>query len=163
MADNRPVRVLGRMALISLVLGVSLSAASTERVDAGLVLATSLAWSFVPVLQLLTGLILIRGSAGRAAALDAYFATHMPWSFWILGVHALFLLAGPARDIALWIALTAVVPAVWTAWLLVEMCRDRLGLSPRESRQRVILHEVLSYSLVLAYVHFAVALGARLA
>lgn len=151
------------MVLLSLVLGVSLSAAATERVDAGLVLSTSLGWSFVPLLQLVTGLVLTRGSGNRSAALDAYFATHGPWSLWILGVHALFLLVGPSRDAALWIALTAIVPAAWTARLLVVMCRHTLGLSARESRLRVALHEGLSYGLVLLYVHFAVALGARVA
>jgi hypothetical protein len=163
MPDNAwQVRIVGRMALLSVILGVSLSAAATERVDAGLVLSTSLAWSFVPVLQLLTGLVLTRGTANRADALDAYFATHGPWSLWILGVHALYLLAGPARDAALWIALTAAVPAVWTARLLVRMCRERLGLSARESRARVLLHEAISYGLVLLYVQYSVALGARL-
>lgn len=164
MADNPwPVRIVGRMALLSVILGVSFSAAATERVDAGLVVSTSLAWSFVPVVQLLTGLVLTRGSAKRFTALDAYFATHRPWSLWILGIHALFLLAGPARSAALWLALTAVVPAVWTARLLVTMCRDRLGLSARESRRRVAIHEVLSCGLILLYVWFAAALGARLA
>ena len=76
---------------------------------------------------------------------------------------ALFLLVGPSRDAALWIGVTAIVPAAWTAWLLVVMCRHTLGLSARESRLRVALHEGLSYGLVLLYVHVAVALGARVA
>ncbi len=151
------------MVLISLVLGVSLSAASAERVDAGLVISTSAAWSFVPMLQLLTGLVLTRGSADRIGALDDYFATHVPWSLWILAVHALFLVVGPARDAALLILLTGVVPAIWTARLLVRMCREGLALSAREAWRRVAVHEAISYALVLAYVHFAVALGARLA
>lgn len=162
MADNRAVRVLGKMALVSLILGVSLSAASTGRVEAGLVLSASLAWSFVPVLQLLTGVILTRGSADRSGALDAYFATHRPWSLWILGVHALLVLASPARDAALWLAVTAIVPAVWTAWLLIGMCRRSLGLSASRARRRVMAHEALSYGLLFAYIYFAVALGARI-
>lgn len=155
--------VARQMALVALVIGLSLSAAATERVDLGLVLSTSLAWSFVPVLQLLTGLVLTRGAADRSAAVIAYFGTHGPWTLWILSVHGVFLLAGPARDAALWFALTAVVPAVWTARLLLTLCRVHLGLSPGESRRRVLIHQGLSYGLVLAYVQFAVALDARLA
>lgn len=150
------------MTLVSLVIGVSLAAASTERVEIRLILSTSLAWSFVPLLQLLTGLVLTRGITARVAALDAYFGTHAPWSLWILGVHALFVVAGPARDAALWLALTGVLPAVWTARALLAFCRCRLGLSSREARRRVALHQVLSYGLVLLYVDFAVRLGARL-
>jgi hypothetical protein len=159
--DNRAVRLLGQMTLVALVIGVSLSAASTERVDFRLVLSTSLAWSFVPALQLLTGLVLTRGSADRLRALEAYFRTHVPWSLWILGVHALFVVATPARDAALWVALTAVVPAVLTARALLALCRSRLALSPRAARRRVAVHQALSYGLVLLYVEFAVALGAR--
>lgn len=150
------------MTLVALVIGVSLAAGSTERIDAGLVLSTSLAWSFVPVLQLLTGLVLTRGSRDRIATLDAYFGTHAPWSLWILGVHALFLVVSPARDAALWLSVTAVLPAVLTARALIILCRSRLGLSTWEARRRVALHQFLSYALVLLYVDFAVALGARL-
>jgi hypothetical protein len=151
------------MALLSVILGVSFSAAATERVDAGLVVSTSAAWSFVPVAQLLTGLLLTRGVPERVAALDAYFATHGPWSLWILSVHALFLLAEPARSAALAIAVSGAVPGIWTARLLVRLCRERLGLSARESRRRVAIHEALSYGLIGLYVWFASALGARLA
>lgn len=150
------------MMLVSLVIGVSLAAASTERVEIRLILSTSLAWSFVPVLQLLTGLVLTRGTPQRFAALDAYFGTHAPWSLWILGVHALFVVVGPARDAAEWVALTAVVPAAWTARALVVLCRTSLGLSPGHARRRVAVHQALSYGLVLLYLDFAVRLGARL-
>ena len=99
--DNPGVILLGRMALIALLIGTSLSAAATERVDIWLVLSATLAWSFVPVLQLLTGLVLVQGTAlDWRRALEAYFATHWPWSLWIVGVHAAFV-AIPVTFLAL--------------------------------------------------------------
>ncbi len=84
--DNADLRVLGYMALVALVIGTSVSAAATERVTLSLVLTSALAWSFVPLLQLGTGLWLVRsaGAGRRVAALERYFETHRPWSLFIL-------------------------------------------------------------------------------
>ena len=151
------------MALVAVVIGTSLSVASTERIDIFLVLSTSLSWAFVPVLQLLTGSILVRGVSGKGEALAAYFGAHAPWSLWIIAVHAVFLAVGPARDHALWIALTGVIPAILTVRLLLALCEQELHFPRHVARRRVVVHQLASYLLVGLYVNFAVALWPRLA
>ena len=163
MPDNLPVRLVGRMAFVALVIGTSLAVSSTERIDLSVVLSTTTTWTFVPLLQLATGLILVRGVRGTTAALAAYFDTHVPWSMWIIVSHAVLLLAGPARDAALWMALTAVIPAFLTIRLLVVLCETQLGMSRRLALRRVAVHQTVSYALVLLYVAIAVALWPRLA
>lgn len=163
MPDNLLVRLVGRMALVALVIGTSLSVSATGRIDLWLVLSTSLGWGFVPALQLLTGLILVRGLGGKEPALAAYFDTHTPWSLWIVGVHALFLLVAPARDEALWTALTAVIPAILTVRLLLGLCERDLGMARHVARRRVAAHQAATYGLVFVYVALAVALWPRIA
>ena len=157
------MRLVGRMALVALVIGTSLTVSATERIDLWLVLSTSSSWVFVPVLQLLTGLILVRGVSGKGPALAAYFGTHVPWSLWIIAVHALLFVVGPARDEALWLAVTAVIPAVLTVRLLLALCEREWGIPRDVARRRVAAHQALSYLLVLVYASLAVALWPRLA
>ena len=150
------------MTLISLVLGTSLTVAATERVTISLVLAGTLGWSFVPMLQLLTGLLLIRGGRpGHVAALEPYFDTHWPWSLWILTSSAVLLMIPTTRAFGVWAALTAAVPLIWTIRLLIGCCRDVLHLSNRQARRRVALHQIVTYAITLAYVNAAVALWPR--
>src|SRR5215210_6473940 len=87
--DNSEVHYLARMALTTLVLTTAMSVAATGRLTVALFLSGLACWWFLPVLQLLTGLLMIRGSGlERRAALDGYFATHRPWSLWVLIVAA---------------------------------------------------------------------------
>lgn len=163
MHDNLPVTLLARMALVALVIGTSVTVAATERLTLSLVLSGSLGWVFVPLLQLLTGLLLVRGlPGGRMRQLERYFATHWPWSIWILVFNAAVLLL-PMRLTGLWLTATAVVPMLWTVWLLMEFCRQDLALDSRMARRRVLLHQSVTYVLVVGYVSVAVALWPRLA
>jgi hypothetical protein len=151
------------MLLIALVIGTSVTVSATERVTIPLVLGGTIAWSFVPGLQLLTGLLLVRGiDGGRARALDQYFATHWPWSLWILGFHGLVLMWPPIRALGLLPVATAVVPMIMTFRLLLSLGRQHLGLSGFQVWRRVALHQGVTYLLVLGYVSFAVALWPRL-
>jgi hypothetical protein len=163
MPDNPSVKVVSRMALVALVIGTSVTVSATERVTLPLILAGTIGWSFVPFCQLLTGLLLTRGvGGGRTMILDRYFATHWPWSLWILAVHAVFLMAPVVRSVGLGLALTAPVPIIWTVRLLLGFCRSELGMDRRQSVRRVGLHQAATYLLVLGYIFFAVALWPRI-
>ena len=151
------------MVLIALVVGTSVSVSATERVTISLVAAAAIGWSFVPLAQLFTGLVLIRGSAGeRLPLLNRYFATHRPWSLWIITLHFALLTSAVARQLGLWSTVTAVVPFVWTIWLLRRFCRDELGVEGRYAWLRVAVHQSVTYAVVLAYVFVAVALWPRI-
>jgi hypothetical protein len=175
--DNSRVQTLGRMALIALVIGTAVTVSATERVTISLVAAGAIGWSFVPVLQLLTGWLLLSGPVvaggpvpgvatgpvpGSGLALDRYFATHWPWSLWILAVHGGFLMLPAIRTVGLLFVVTAAVPVIWTVRLLLVFCRDELRMSRRQSWRRVALHQAVTYLLVFGYITFAVALWPRI-
>ena len=154
--------LLARMALVALVIGTSVTVAATERLTLSMVISGSLGWAFVPLLQLLTGLLLVRGvPGGRMRQLERYFATHWPWSIWIIAFNAAILLL-PGHLTGLWLTATAVVPLLWTVWLLMEFCRQDLALDSPIARRRVLLHQAVTYGLVVGYVSVAVALWPRL-
>lgn len=158
------MRLAGRMALVAVIIGTSVTVSATERVTLSLVLAGTIGWSFVPVLQLLTGLLLIRGRAGegRVRLLDRYFALGWPWALWIVGVHATLLMWPAGRRLGLMvIAATAAIPILWTLRLLLDFGRRELGFDSRQARIRVGQHQALSYVLFLTYVFFAVSLWPR--
>lgn len=153
------MKVVGQMGLVALVIGTSVAAAATERVTIPLVLSSSLGWAFVPVIQLLTGLVLVRGAARgrRLHALERYFDTHRPWSLWILGVHAVFLLVPASRGLALGLVPFAILPALLTVRALVRVCREVLGMPATAARRAVALHQAITYVIVLAYAAWASA------
>lgn len=158
------MRLAGRMALVAVVVGTSVTVSATERVTLSLVLAGTIGWSFVPLLQLLTGLTLIRGRArdSRVDLLDRYFALGWPWSVWIIGIHATLLMWPATRRFGLLpVAATALIPILWTLRLLLEFSRRELAFDTRQARIRVGQHQALSYVLFLTYVFFAVSLWPR--
>ena len=157
------LKLLGRMALIALVIGTSVTVSATERVTLSLVFAGAIGWSFVPLVQLLTGWLLVRGSGrDRVRLLNRYFGMHWPWSLWILVTSATFLVSPVARRFSWGITLTAGVPILWTLWLLVRFCRDELGLDIVRSWRRVVVHQAATYGVALAYILVAVALWPRI-
>lgn len=160
--DNFAVRLAARMALVALVIGTAVTVAAAGRVTIPLVITGVLGWSFVPVLQLLTGLLLVRTTPGpRLRQLERYFATHWAWSIWILAFHAAVLVVPPAYA-GVWLATTAVAPILWTGMLLLEFCRRELMLDRRAAVRRVALHQSVTWLLVLVYVSVAVALWPRI-
>lgn len=151
------------MSLIALVIGTSVTVSATERVTASLVVFGIAGWSFVPLLQLLTGLLLVRGSAlPRMELLIRYFQLHRPWSLWILAVHAVLLLIPIARHFQQWVVMTLLLPMLWTMGLLLRFCRDELQLEGWRAVRRVALHQSVTYAAVFVYVFVAVALWPRI-
>jgi hypothetical protein len=114
----------------------------------------------VPVLQLLTGGILVRGTQGAVRQLEHYFSLHWPWSLWILAYHAALLLL-PTRALGTWLALTAVVPMAVTARLLLRFTRAEVIADRRAALRRVVLHQAVTYGVFVAYAAVAVALWSR--
>lgn len=152
--------LIGRMMLVALVVGTSVTVSATERVTLSLVAGGVLGWSFVPLLQLFTGVLLVRRLDPEL--LDRYFATHWPWSIWIVAAHTMLLLVPGSRGYGIYVSLTIVVPMLWTIWLLFAFCRENLRLDVRQCRRRIALHQGLTYVILLVYVSFAVALWPRI-
>jgi hypothetical protein len=158
------LRLFGQLLLVALVIGTSVSAAATERVTVRLVLTSTLAWAVVPVIQLLTGMWLVRAvvPSQRVRALETYFDTHWAWSLWILAVHALLLVWPASRGCALWLVPTGMVPAVFTIRALRSVCRTVVGMPAPAARRTVAVHQAATYAIVAIYASWASAYLPRL-
>jgi len=160
--DNSDVHYFARMALVALVFATTMSVAATGRLTAGLLLSNFVCFSFVPLLQLATGLLMLRGSRlERRAALDGYFATHRSWSLWILSMAAMVLILPNPGGATYTLALTAVVPASLTIRSLLRFSRNSLGDSSRAAWWRVARHQVATAIILLVYLDLSVALWPR--
>jgi hypothetical protein len=144
------------MALIALVVGITTSVAATGRTTLTLVASGAVCWSFVPVVQLFTGVLFVRGARiPRAQALERYFELHRPWSLWLLGC-ALFLLLLPSQgDWILPIAASGFVPLILTIRALVRTGQSHLGFTAAIARRRAIVHQLATWAVGLAYAEYA--------
>ena len=158
-----PLTALRRPLLAAVVLGVAIAIAATRHVTPALVLSTTLCWAFVVVLQVAIALTLIAGpsrrTVGVARALDLFFASHVPWS--------LFLLAAAAAPAPLGRPLTplllfAVAPLVLTPRMIAAFFREVLQLDPLGALGRTVLHQAITWTLFAGLYGAAVALRPRL-
>ena len=153
---------LARMGLTTLVLATAMSIAATGRLTAALLLSGLACWWFLPLLQFLTGLLMIgRGAVERRRALDEYFATHRPWSLWILIMAAAVVLLPNPGAATYPLALTAAVPAALTIRGLLRFSRECLGDTPGRAWRRVTLHQAATFVVLIAYMDLSVALWPR--
>lgn len=160
--DNSDVHYLSRMALIALVFATAMSVAATGRLTLGLLISTFLCFSFAPLLQLATGLLMLRGSrVNRRAALDGYFATHRPWSLWMLLLAGIVVLLPNPGGATYVMALTAIVPAALTVRGLLRFSRNVLGDSSRTAWWRVGRHQAATALILVVYLDLSVALWPR--
>ena len=156
--------VAGHFALTALVIATVTAVLGTGRVTVALVAGTALTWLWVPIVQLLTGLVFVRRArVSTSAALTAYFHTGLLWSCWLL-LFALVILLVPRPFAILDYAIaTALIPAALTARALARVAREICGLNPHQARIRVFMHQAVTYAILVLYFAWAVALWPRLA
>jgi predicted permease len=156
------LRALTVPALVAVLLGLTTATAAAGHVSVRLVLSEILSWSFVPLLQLATGAMLIRSARARtvrtARAIELLFAAHGPWSLWLVGT-ALWQLSGPSLKAVI---ASAVVPHAATAYLLLVYGREVLGLTRSQARRRVFAHQTATVVLILLYIELATRLSLRI-
>jgi hypothetical protein len=155
-----------RPVVTAIVIGTATSILATERVTLALVLTTTLCWSFVVMVQLLAGLILIARSrspiVGRASALDLLFMGHGPWSLWLLTVAAWAPWFPRPESMNLIVLGSAIVPWLWTVTILFSFCTTVMRASRREAIAGTLLHQFIVWTVAVLYVDFAVALWPRI-
>ena len=149
-------------ALLAVLLGIITSVAATGRVTASLVISQTLAWSFVPILQLLNAIAFVgfirNRSISVARGVELLFAGHGPWSLWLIGVAAVLTVSPNYVKLLA----TAIVPAAWTSWIIAGFAREVLGLSKARARLQALAHQLVTLLLILLYVEWATALSVRL-
>jgi hypothetical protein len=149
--------------MVAIVLGASEAIAATRHVTPGLLLSTTICWSFVVVIQMAIALSLIaapsRRTVGLPRALDLFFASHVPWSLWMLAAAAWAPSAGLSITPLL---VAAAVPAVLTPWMIAAFFREVLEMDPREARARTAAHQAITWGLFVVLFGTAVALVPRI-
>ena len=158
------MRVIGYIGWTALILGTATAVMSTGRVTISLVLSGMLVWSFVPVFQVLTGMIFVRGSrTSRGVALARYFAPGWYWWIWYLLVAGIVLLVPNAESSLDYILCTFPIPAALTARSLVALRQELHGENAFKAVRHVALHQGVTYLALAVYIGWSVALWARLA
>jgi hypothetical protein len=158
-----PITSLRRPLLAAAVLGVSMAISATGHVTPALVLSTTLCWSFVIVLQIAIAMILIarpaRRTVGVARALDLFFASHAPWSFWMLAVAAWA--PSPVGRPLTPLLLLALVPIVLTPRMIAAFFREVVGLDRRQALARTAVQQATTWALFTLLYGTAVAFWPR--
>ena len=159
--DGIGVRAFRRPLLVLVVIGVSMALSSTRHVTPALVLSTTALWSVVVIAQSAVAWAVIPRTdrTGAARAFDLYFASHTPWSLWILfyAAWAPSPLGRPA--ISLWIA--AIPPVFLTPWIIAAFFREVCGMDRRRAVSRTLVQQAISWGLFLAFAGAAVAIWPR--
>ena len=160
--DASWLRALKMPALLAVMLGLLNATAAAGHVTASLVASEIVAWSFIPVLQLLTGSALIASAAGRRVtfprALELLFAAHLPWSLWLV-VTTVLQTVNPDPYIVIG---SGVVPMAATVALLLAFGREVLSLNGREARVRVFAHHAATALVIVGYIELATRLSVRI-
>jgi len=158
-----PVGALRRPLLAAGVLGVSIAIAATGHVTPALVLRTTLSWCFIVVFQVVLALALIAGPARRtvgvARALDLFFASHAPWSLWMLAASLTPMPLG--KPLSPLLAL-AIVPIVLTPPMIAAFFREVLQLDPLRAIGRTAIHQAITWTVFLLSAGVAVAISPRI-
>jgi len=160
--DGTWLRALKIPALLAVMLGLLNATAAAGHVSASLVASEIVAWSFIPILQLLTGAGLIASARARRVmfprAVELLFAAHLPWSLWLVAA-TVFQTVNPDPGIVIG---SGVVPLAATVVLLLAFGREVLGLNSREARVRVFAHQAATVLLIVAYIELATRLSVRI-
>lgn len=150
-------RALRRPAMVLLMISVLAPIMAVQRVTIALVATAALSWCFVLAIQTLVAVGVIASAPARrvplAAALDLWFAGHLPYSLWMLVAFGVMAesQSGPLR---LFVS-AAVVPAVWTAIIVASFCRTVLGTTAFGACWRTAVHVIGVWAIALSYIAWA--------
>jgi hypothetical protein len=148
------------------VLGCVTSIAATGVVSAISILSGTLAWSFVPALQMASGLWLCRRPpaphADRVRALALLFSTHLPWTLWIVLAGFRLILFPVGQGGLAFLLATTLVPAIWTRRLLISFCIHVLGCGRADARRRTRVHQLATLAVAITSVGWAIGLVPRI-
>jgi len=155
------VRILKRILFLALFLGGIVSLTSSGRLTARLVLGGALCWSFAPLLQIVSMLVVLRwlhnAQTPTLRSLELFLWGHGPWSFWLLGVAGICCFVSPLRCYA-WALepgaarfLALLVPLAWSNAVTFGFLRGGLRMSPSRSALGILLHGAMIWGFVLAF------------
>ncbi|MBL8604514.1 MAG: hypothetical protein JNK72_21485 [Myxococcales bacterium] len=158
--DGDARTLVARLATFMLVLGGFVSLTTTGRLVPSQLVATAVAWSFLPALQALSLWAARRASGlgGRFVwAWGAYLAGHGPWMLLLLAVSAVCLVTRDAWASFQWLLAKGVLPAAvaLTAAFSVWLTRCHFGeteaLAPPLARRSTAVFYLTLVGLIVGY------------
>ena len=156
-ATIRGWRLLRRPAMALLVIAVLAPIMAVQRVTIGLVATAALSWCFVIAIQMFVAACVIASARSTRVrlmqALDLWFAGHLPYSLWLL--IAFTWMGATANGPLRLLIMSAILPAVWTAFIVAAFCRIVLGTSQSGARWRAAAHFVGIWVIALSYIAWA--------
>jgi hypothetical protein len=158
-----PLVSLRRPLLVAVTLGITVAIAATGHVTPALAIGSTLVMSVIVGLQIAIALLVIgapaRGRVGVPRALDLFFASHLPWSLWMLAIvpWAPSVLGRPFWPI--WCA--ALAPATLTPRMIAAFFREVLGMDARRALARTAAHQALTWGVAIALFGAAVGIYPR--
>jgi len=159
-----PLASLRRPLVAALILGASMTMAATRQAAPAILLSTIACWGSVIVLQIVIALAVIAGPARRTVgiprALDLFFASHVPWSLWMLFSVAWAPLPGERSLLVVLVA--ALAPIVLTPRMIAAFFREVLELDPRRAVLRTGVHQAITWTAFVLLYGSAIALVPRI-
>ena len=159
---GREVGALGalrRPCLAAIVIGASIAVGATRHVTPALLVSVTACWLFVVMLQLAVGVAVIAGPARRTVglprAIDLFFASHVPWSLWLLLAAAWA--PSPLGRPLMPLLCSAAVPVLLTVRMVAAFFGGVLELDPREARLRTAIQQLATWGIPLLL--YATAVG----
>jgi hypothetical protein len=156
------LRALRGPAFTALLIGGLSAIAATGRITASLIVSGAICWSFVPRLQIATAapfaLRSVPATIARPRALELWFVASGPWSLWIFIALAVLTTTTASQT---WVVVTAILPGLWTAWLLTAFFREVLRLPAASAIRRTIAHQALTWGLILTFIEVMTATFTR--
>lgn len=152
--------VLGRPALVALVVGALITLGNAGQLLPTLLVGSVLSWSWVPALQLVVSAPLIAAARRRkvalSAAIDLFFMGHLPWSLWLLALAGWLLARFPqglsgASNLR-GMAATALLPILWTWVITFSFCRTVLALPRWLCAVWVLAYQAVLWGCAYLYV-----------
>jgi len=146
MAWRRPLAIAG---LAGCVISLVVSGVLTLRV----VVPSALAWSYVPLIQVLA-LVIVTWSRRRAIpmtrAIDVFLTAYGPWTLYLIGLAATLAFLPPVPGwgrVRVWLGVMAVV-VVWSAWLDFWFFRVVYRARALAAIRDVVVVRLISWTLI---------------
>jgi hypothetical protein len=148
---------------VAVTLGLTVAISATGHLTPALAIGSTLAMSVIVALQIAIALLFIgapaRARVGVPRALDLFFASHLPWSLWMLAIVPWALLP-PGRPFwPIWCG--ALAPAALTPRMIAAFFREVLGMDSRRALVRTAAHQALTWGLAIALFGAAVGIYPR--
>jgi hypothetical protein len=148
-----------QLAFLGLTIGCFVSMLASGRLSARLVVDGALSFAFIPILEVLALLLVLRLCRPRvevpfAVDLTLFLMGNTPWLLWLALAGAMMSVV-PPRAIGLGLTraveASTIVPIVWSFLIDLRFFRETAGRSPSSAVRAALLHRAIGWPLAFAY------------